>query len=125
MVDGPCRGAIALAGGRFQFLAIDDREMAPVIGNQPGLLAGFARFVSWLFARRRDPQAALKLATNSPAGEPKTQALGPSVARFRIGTRRPCGSDGIRRFSATIRVRQLGLGPNRQKVYDRSSTPRS
>jgi hypothetical protein len=68
MVDGPCRGAIALAGGRFQFLAIDDREMAPVIGNQPGLLAGFARFVSWLFARRsRDPQAVLKLATNSPA----------------------------------------------------------
>ena len=62
---------------------------------------GFARFVSWPFATRsRDSQAVLKLSTYAPAGEPNTNALGPSdLRRLRIGARRPSGSNGMRRFS--------------------------
>jgi hypothetical protein len=43
---------------------------------------GFARFVLWPFATSKsDSQAVLKLATNSPAGEPNTYELGPRAAR--------------------------------------------
>ena len=45
----------------------------------------------------------LKLATNSPAGDPKTYAFGPRDARrLRTGGKRPCGSNGMRRFSASF-----------------------
>jgi hypothetical protein len=59
-------------------------------------------------SRSRDSHAVLKLATNSPAGEPNTNALGPRVARrLRIGARRPCASNGI---AAVLRILRVTAG---------------
>ena len=66
-------------------------QVAPVQVDLPQLAAidacaGFARFVSCPLAiRSNDSQAVLKLATNSPAGDPNTYAFGPRDARrFRM-----------------------------------------
>jgi hypothetical protein len=67
-----------------------------------GTWLGALRVVA-IAIRSSDSQAVLKLATNSPAGDPKTCAFGPRDARrLRTGAKRPCGSNGMRRFSASF-----------------------